>query len=324
MLKTSINPQATMATVSYVVTLYNKTAFLPYLVGGLLAQEGDFDKEFIFVDDGSTDGTADVLEAMLGDRTDTVIIRQANAGPSYALNRGFQAATGDYVKPVDGDDILGPAVTRLLLDALRQTGCGLAYANMSQQGLYQLGEDPQSVLASCKSGPARAEREDDTLRKCLRNAYFNPTAWLSRRDLVEQSGGCDTGVFIQDYSIVLRMARLTTFARVDAERVLLLPREAEGRLSDDGAQILHDLNMALVRFLNQNPDLAPDLVRFATGRITGRAWAWARRHGKHGSSSFQALAINLLARLGLVRPGALLDRAACAPFRETSRLRLPS
>ena len=43
--------------VSYIVTVYNKASYLPFVIDGLFRQEGEFDKEYIFVDDGSTETT---------------------------------------------------------------------------------------------------------------------------------------------------------------------------------------------------------------------------------------------------------------------------
>ena len=51
--------------VSYVATLFNKRAFLPYVIAGLAAQTGDFDRQYIFVDDGSSDDTVDVLRDLV-------------------------------------------------------------------------------------------------------------------------------------------------------------------------------------------------------------------------------------------------------------------
>ena len=53
-----------MPVVSYVVTLFNKEPYLPYLIAGLAAQSGAFEREFIFVDDGSTDGTVALLRKL--------------------------------------------------------------------------------------------------------------------------------------------------------------------------------------------------------------------------------------------------------------------
>ena len=107
-----------MTSVSYVVTVYNKVPVLPFLVAGLGAQEGDFDREFIFVDDGSTDDSRAVLRALTAGWSDVTIVGQANAGPAPALNAGFRRARGDYVKPMDADDLLLPWATRRLLEAI--------------------------------------------------------------------------------------------------------------------------------------------------------------------------------------------------------------
>jgi len=47
--------------ISYVVTLYQKLSFLPFLCAGLEAQRGGMRAEFIFIDDGSSDGTPEAL-----------------------------------------------------------------------------------------------------------------------------------------------------------------------------------------------------------------------------------------------------------------------
>jgi hypothetical protein len=52
---------------------------------------------------------------------------------------------------------------------------------------------------------------------------------------------------------------------------------AVGRLSANKAQILHDLNLALLLFIEDNPDLPARYRRAAWRRIAGRSWKWARR-----------------------------------------------
>jgi glycosyltransferase involved in cell wall biosynthesis len=123
--------------ISYVVTFYNKVPYLPYLLAGIAGQQGDFDKQCIFVDDGSTDGTVALLRELTADWPNVTIIEQPNQGPAIALNAGFTRVTGDFIKPIDGDDILLPWATNDLLRALQETQCGVAYANMKMQGALE-------------------------------------------------------------------------------------------------------------------------------------------------------------------------------------------
>jgi glycosyltransferase involved in cell wall biosynthesis len=265
-----------MPWVSFVTTIHNKASALPFLVAGLAAQEGDFEREFIFVDDGSTDGSADLLRELTRDWAEVTILQQPNSGPAAALNSGLRRVRGDYIKPMDGDDLLLPWATRQLLEAIDATGCNVAFA--PQTLVYDLAVRPEDVLAACRRSPARVERCDDMLQRSLRRAQTNPSAWLARTETVRRTGGCDERIFIQDYSIELRMAMLGSFARVE-EPVFMAPVVLPGRLSGNQAQILHDLNLALANLIADRLDLPRDLARLGFVRAATRAWMWGRRHG---------------------------------------------
>jgi glycosyltransferase involved in cell wall biosynthesis len=311
---------AAMSSVSYVVTIYNKAPVLPFLLAGLGAQQGDFEREFIFVDDGSTDDGADQLREMTADWGSVTIVSQLNAGPAPAFNAGVRRARGDFIKPVDGDDLLLPWATRRLLEAIEASGCAVAFG--PQEARYDTGALPATALAAWHHAAGPVERLDDALRRSLHRAQTNPSAWLARADVVRRTGGCDERVFIQDYSIELRLAELGPFARL-SEPVFLAPQVNPGRLSDNQAQILHDMNLALAHFVAERPNLPRDLARLALMRAAARAWAWARRHGGKGfaSSEFRRVCA---ARLGLLQATPANLRATCAPFTETNSIRIPA
>ena len=108
-----------MEGVSFIVTVYNKEKYLPYTIASLLAQEGDFEREFIFIDDGSTDKSVFVIQELFKHTPfKPIIISQINQGPAQALNAGFKIASMPIIKPMDGDDILHPSATILLYQAL--------------------------------------------------------------------------------------------------------------------------------------------------------------------------------------------------------------
>lgn len=95
--------------VSMVMPCYNKVKYIGQMFNSILAQEWN-NIELILVNDGSTDGTRDVIsqyEPMFRERGYEVIIEdQINAGVCAAAKAGLALATGDYICMIDSDDEL--------------------------------------------------------------------------------------------------------------------------------------------------------------------------------------------------------------------------
>lgn len=93
--------------VSVLMPVYNGAAFLEASVMSVLAQ-GLKDFELLVVDDGSTDGTPQLLAHLSATDPRIRVIRQANGGISRALNAGLEAARGTWVARLDADDLMLP------------------------------------------------------------------------------------------------------------------------------------------------------------------------------------------------------------------------
>lgn len=109
--------------ISLIVPVYNLKAYLPETVASVIearrALGGDVPEvEVIFVDDGSTDGSGAILDAVAAE-TGFHVIHKPNGGEGSARNAGLERATGRYLMYLDGDDVLLP---NALMTAVRLAG----------------------------------------------------------------------------------------------------------------------------------------------------------------------------------------------------------
>jgi glycosyltransferase involved in cell wall biosynthesis len=93
-----------MPLVSCIMPVYNGEKYIGEAIDSVLAQRGA-PSELIVVDDGSTDGTAQVVHTF-GERVRC--LKQENAGPTVARNAGLALATGDLLAFIDADDVWEP------------------------------------------------------------------------------------------------------------------------------------------------------------------------------------------------------------------------
>lgn len=306
--------------ISYVVTLYQKLSFLPFLCAGLEAQRGGMRAEFIFIDDGSSDGTPEALRERIASWPEVLIIRQQNTGPAPALNRGLALARGRYIKPMDGDDILLPWASDYLLKAIRGTNACAALAQGDEQATYAPAETRADDIAALPAPAEIPAEARSLLEQSLRRAQASPSHWMFEASLLPQIKGCDPGVFIQDYSLELEIA-LASKVAIARGPLLLIPASAPGRLSDNEGQILHDINLALLRFLRRHPELPLRLRRFALQRAVQRAASWAFRRG--GANLLHPVSLlRVPAALGLLKPDLAVQKEVCGVFRATHSIRL--
>lgn len=92
---------------SVIIPVYNSAPFLHRSLGSVCASPVQ-DMEIICVNDGSSDDSAKLLDKMAAEDPRIRVIHQENSGVSAARNAGMDAATGDYICFVDGDDSVEP------------------------------------------------------------------------------------------------------------------------------------------------------------------------------------------------------------------------
>lgn len=93
--------------ISAIVPVYNTEKLVGRCIESVLAQSFP-DWELILVDDGSRDGSLEVLKAYEKNDSRIKVIHQENAGPGLARNRGIKEASGVYIVFIDSDDVIKP------------------------------------------------------------------------------------------------------------------------------------------------------------------------------------------------------------------------
>ncbi|MFI2031355.1 glycosyltransferase family 2 protein [Streptomyces buecherae] len=112
-----------MVKLSVIVPFYNVQTYAPDTLRSLRANARE-DFEFILVDDCSKDGTPELLERAERDLPGAVLVRhEQNGGLATARNTGLDAARGEYLTFLDGDDWLAPGYYEQLLAAMEELGC---------------------------------------------------------------------------------------------------------------------------------------------------------------------------------------------------------
>ncbi|MDO5971132.1 glycosyltransferase [Flavivirga aquimarina] len=103
--------------ISIIIPVFNVEKFLNKCISSIVNQEVDSDKfEIIAVNDGSTDGSLNVLEEIKKKTKNLKIITQENQGLSGARNTGLENADGQYILFVDSDDYILPNALKVLVE----------------------------------------------------------------------------------------------------------------------------------------------------------------------------------------------------------------
>jgi hypothetical protein len=203
--------------ITLVIPAYNRASLIAETLDSALNQTEPF-LEIIVVDDGSTDGTAAVLDRY-GDRIRRLHV--ANGGVQRARNLGVAAATGQYVALCDSDDLLEPGYVETMRSWLvAHPQCDSIYSNFvtfDEEGIIanKFADAPSNFFDGAQRSGAFYHAIPDLYARTLQYQPLFSSGNLIRRSLYEQLGGYDAqfnGVGGEDYEFTLRLVAVADMA----------------------------------------------------------------------------------------------------------------
>jgi glycosyltransferase involved in cell wall biosynthesis len=234
-----------MTICTYIVLIRNNINNIPSLVDSLRRINGNLRKEFIFIDDGSTDNSLNTLKLAVNDLPRTTIITQDTQGPTISINKGTSLATGNYIHFVDGDEILHPQSTSLLIEASLKLGTQVAIGKVATAL-------KENILPASKL--IESPIKEILINKIEEARKVGESGSLIHRALLEKTGKADSHIYTHNISLSLRCAKYSKFAYI--EEVISSHPNSKTQHDDFSA---HNTLKAIYNFAKDNPELFSNL-----------------------------------------------------------------
>jgi glycosyltransferase involved in cell wall biosynthesis len=263
--------------VSVVIPTYNRAQKTMAAVESVLAQTYSH-LEIIVIDDGSTDGSSEVLQQFVKQKAQGETqagpiryYRKPNQGPAIARNAGIEKAQGEYIAFLDSDDVWLPEKLEWQMRAMEQFKniSGACFTDAKQ--VSNSGSDITTFKSYGKQYEQIMGIEPDATRLLAKNfcGYWISTL-LARTDLIKRIDGFDPVIFFcEDRDLYFRLSQVTTLAYVNKPLLIAdrtpSPSELEGRTWEKAEVRLRGQTYMLEKWLKAGARLSPE-VRSAAER----------------------------------------------------------
>lgn len=286
--------------ISVIIPAYNAEAFIATTISSVLNQTYK-NIEVLVVDDGSQDQTPDIVEAIAETDPRLKLLRQANQGVAIARNLAIQQSQGEYIAPIDADDIWYPQKLE------KQVECFLS-ADESVGLVYTW-----SVLVDAEDiptgGALTSYQEGNILKPLIYNNFVgNASTPLIRRSCLEKIGNYNAQLKAQnaqgceDWDIYLRIAEQYQF-RVVPE-LLVGYRQLVGSMACNSTAMVKSYHLVMDEIQGRHPEISPKLFRWSASRYYCYLASLNGRCGQHGQAliwSYKALRLDWAALLLVYR-----------------------
>ena len=145
-----------MSDITVVIPVYNVEKYLKKCVDSVEKQTYK-NFEVILVDDGSTDSSGELCDALAKENDNIRVIHQENKGLGGARNTGIKSCNTEYIMFLDSDDYIHPELLEKCVDVLKKNNCDIVLFDMIS--VNEQGEKGVLYSAPCDSGKILSETE---------------------------------------------------------------------------------------------------------------------------------------------------------------------
>jgi glycosyltransferase involved in cell wall biosynthesis len=211
--------------------------------------------EILIVDDGSTDSTHEIATKFAANDPRARVLMQPNSGVAAARNLGIAHAQGEYIAPLDADDLWAPQKVELQVKKIQSdTAIGLVYA------WFDNVNDDDEIIP----GGSRVRYEGHVLSDlCTVDFVGNGSNPLMRTSAVREVGGYDPELRAQsaegceDWKLALCLAERYRFGLVPHS--LVGYRCSAGNMSNRTAMMMRSARLVASEIAVRHPELAETL-----------------------------------------------------------------
>lgn len=170
---------------SVIVPMHNAGELLEPFLQSLLAQD-ERRLEVIIINDGSTDGSAEIARRYAGRYSHITIIDQINAGVSVARNAGLAVASGKYVAFPDADDLLAPEMYSTLIEMAENNQLDVMQCNGERYFTQQ--NELKEIIPAARLSSTGVISGVQWFERALKTRKFIHVVWLAiyRLDFIKQ------------------------------------------------------------------------------------------------------------------------------------------
>ncbi len=195
-------------TCSIIVPCYNSSKYLPACLDSLLRQTY-VDFEVVIIDDGSTDDTDNVIKPYLNDSR-MKYIKQQNAGPAKARNKGIKSAEGNFIAFLDSDDLWKATKLEKQMQLFADSSVGVIYS--TARYINDLGQDVCSLNRMEYLKP----REGKVTDFLFVDNFVPFSSVVIRRECLDKAGLFDEELgSSEDWDLLLRISVFFEFRYID-------------------------------------------------------------------------------------------------------------